>query len=62
MVAASFVKTGDQMSTAGTCGAGTHPEATGELGLAGGGQRRAFLVTHADPFYLAASNRVREGI
>jgi hypothetical protein len=62
MVAAGFVKTGNQMSAPGTRGTGTHSEAAGKLGLAGGGERRSFLVTHADPFDLAASNRIREGI
>jgi hypothetical protein len=39
-----------------------HREAAGELGLAGGGQRRAFLMTDADPFDMASSNRVGERI
>jgi hypothetical protein len=30
-----------------------------ELGLAGGGKRRALLVAHADPFDAAPADRVR---
>src|SRR5713226_2185058 len=33
-----------------------------ELGLAGGGERRAFLVADADPFDVAAANRIGERI
>jgi hypothetical protein len=62
MIAAGFVKTGNQMSAPRTGGACTHPEATGEFGLAGGGQRRSLFMADADPFDLAPSNRVREGI
>ena len=38
------------------------PEPAGELGLAGGGQRRALLVAHADPFDLAAAHRIGKRI
>ena len=50
------------MGAAGTGGAGADREAAGELGLTGGGQRRALLVADADPFDVAASNRVGERI
>lgn len=62
MVAAGLIKPGDQMRAPGTGGAGADREVTGELRLAGGGESRAFFVTHPDPFNLAASNRGREGI
>src|SRR5271166_2787792 len=41
---------------------GADPEPAGELGLAGGCKRCAFLVAHADPFDIAAANRVGERI
>jgi hypothetical protein len=50
------------MVAAGTGGAGTHRELAGELGLTGGSQRRSFLMTDADPFDSASSNRVGERI
>ncbi len=62
MVAARFIKAGDQMVAAGTRGAGAHAEPAGELGLAGGGQRSAFFMPDADPFDLAVPDRVRKRI
>jgi hypothetical protein len=41
------------MIAARTGGAGAYPEFPGELGLAGGGEGGAFLMTDADPFDLA---------
>ena len=60
--AAGFIEVGDEMVAAGTGGAGTHRELAGELGLAGGGQRRSFLMTDANPLDAASSNRVGEWI
>ena len=62
MVAARFIKSGDEMSATGTGRAGADGEPAGKLGLARGGERRAFLVTNADPFDLAAAHRVGERI
>src|SRR5260370_909531 len=62
MVAARFIEAGDEMRAAGTGRTGTYGEAAGELGLAGGGERRAFLVADADPRDVAAANRIGERI
>jgi hypothetical protein len=62
VVAARFVKPGDQMRTARTGGAGAYRERAGEVGLAGGGQCRAFFMPDANPFHLAFSNRIRQRI
>jgi hypothetical protein len=62
VVAARFIEAGDQMRAAGAGGAGADREPAGKLGLAGGGKRRAFLVADADPFDVAAANRVGERI
>jgi hypothetical protein len=43
-------------------GAGANSELTGEFGLAGGGERRAFFVTNADPFDPAFAHRIRQRI
>ena len=50
------------MRAAGTGGAGAHRELAGELGLAGGGQRRSFLMADADPFDAASPDRVGERV
>jgi hypothetical protein len=42
------------MIAAGAGGAGAHRKLSGELGLAGSGECRAFFVTDADPFDLAS--------
>ena len=47
---------------AGAGRAGADAEPAGQLGLAGGGERRALLVADADPFDAAAANRVGERI
>ena len=62
VVAAGLVEPGDQMRAAGPGGAGADAEPAGQLGLAGGGQRRAFFVAHADPFDLAAPHRIGQRI
>jgi len=62
MVAAGFIEAGNQMRAAGTRGAGTHREVAGKLGLAGGGQRRSFLMTDTNPFDIASTERVGERI
>ena len=54
--------TGDQMIAARSSGAGTHCERAGDLGLAGGGLRRAFLVADANPLDLAASDHIGKRI
>ena len=41
---------------------GRHRELPGELGLAGGGQRRALFMPDADPFDLALPHRIGERI
>jgi hypothetical protein len=46
------------MRVSGTGGAGTHRGLSGELGLAGGGQRRSFLMTDTNPFDIASTERV----
>jgi len=58
MVAAGFIEAGDQMRAAGAGGAGTHRELACELGLAGGGQSRSFLMTDTNPFDVASTERV----
>jgi hypothetical protein len=58
MVAAGFIEAGNQMCAAGPRGAVTHRELSGELGLAGGGQRRSFLMTDTNPFDIASTERV----
>jgi len=58
MVAAGFIEACNEMRAAGTGGAGTHRELAGELGLAGGGQSRSFLMTDTNPFDIASTERV----
>ena len=62
MVAARFIEAGDQMSAAGAGGAGAHREVAGELGLAGGSERRSFLMADANPFDAASADRVGERV
>src|SRR6202022_3569151 len=62
VVAARFIKPRHQVVAARAGGAGAYPKPAGELGLAGGGQCRAFLVTDADPFDLASPYRVGQRI
>src|ERR1700733_15662923 len=50
------------MRAAGTGGAPATAEPAGQLGLAGGGERRAFLVADTDPFDVAAPYRVGKRI
>ena len=50
------------MGAAGAGGSGADGEPSGELGLAGGGQRRPLLVADAHPFDEAAPIRVGEGV
>src|SRR5262249_16666003 len=57
-----FVEAGDEMVAAGTGRAGADPEPTGEFRLPGGRERRAFFMAHADPFDLAAPDRVAERV
>jgi len=45
-----------------TGGAGTHREPAREFCLAGCGERRAFLVTHTDPFDAASADCVRQWV
>jgi hypothetical protein len=47
---------------AGTGSAGANPEFPGELGLAGGGEGGAFLMTDADPFDLAFPDLIGQRI
>ncbi len=63
MIARGLVEPGDQMRAARAGRAGADAEPAGQLGLAGGGERRAFLVADADPFDLAAApNRIGQRI
>src|SRR5712672_4024678 len=62
VVAARFIEASDEMRAAGTGRTSTYGQAAGELGLAGGRERRAVFVTDADPFYVAAANRVSQRI
>ncbi len=62
VVASGFIEAGDQMGAARAGGAGTHRELAGKLGLAGGGERRAFLMADADPLDLAVPDRIGERI
>jgi hypothetical protein len=62
MVSARFIEASDQMSAARAGGAGAHAKLAGMFGLAGGGKRRAFLMTDADPLDLASPNRVSERV
>jgi hypothetical protein len=62
MVAARFIKPGDQVIAAGAGGAGANAEPAGKLGLASGGQRRAFFVADADTFDLAVANGIRKRV
>jgi hypothetical protein len=58
VVAARLIEAGP----AGTSCTGTYCEAAGELRLAGGGERGAFLVTNTDPCNVAAANGIGERI
>ena len=62
MVTARLIQTGHQMRTTGTGCAGAYGELTSKLGLAGGGERRAFLVPDPDPFNLASADRIGERV
>ena len=62
VIAARLIEAGDEMSAAGPGRAGADPEPAGKLGLAGGGERRSLLVADADPFDIAAADRVGERI
>jgi hypothetical protein len=62
MVAAGFIEASNQMRAAGTRGAGTHRELSGELGLAGGGQRRSFLMTDFDGARRRADSKSRRSV
>ena len=62
MIAARLVEAGDQVSAPRPRRAGADAEPAGQLGLAGGGERRAFLVANADPFNAAAADGVADGI
>jgi hypothetical protein len=62
MIAVGFIKTGDQVSAAGTGSAGAYRQAAGNFCLAGGSQRRTFLMADADPFNVASTDRVGEWI
>ena len=62
MIAAGFIKAGDEMSAARAGCARADREPAGQLGLAGSGQRGSLLVADADPFNVAAANRIRERI
>jgi hypothetical protein len=62
MIARRFVKPGNEVSASGTGGAGTYREPSGQLGLAGGCERGAFLMPNADPFDVASPHRVGERI
>jgi hypothetical protein len=62
VVAAGFVESRDQMIAARAGGAGANRKLPRKLGLAGGGQRRALLVSDADPLDLAPPHRIGERI
>ena len=50
------------MIAAGAGGAGANRELPGELGLAGGCQRRALFMPYANPFDLAPPHRIGKRI
>lgn len=50
------------MIAAGAGGAGANRELSGELGLAGGGECRAFFVADADPLDLASPHLIGQRI
>src|ERR1700733_9540822 len=62
MIAARLIEAGDEMRTAGPGSAAAHAETPGQLSLAGGGKRSAFLMANADPLNVAAANGVGERI
>src|SRR5262249_62265845 len=62
VVARRFIKTGDKVRAPGTGRACTDPEATSQLGLSSSGERCSLLMPNADPFYLAAANRVAQRV
>src|SRR6202050_1722312 len=62
MVAAGLIEAGDEMRTAGPGRAAAHADPSGQLGLASGGKRSAFLMANADPFNVAAADGVGERI
>jgi len=62
VVATGFIEAGDQMGATRSGGAGAYPELAGELGLAGGGKRRTFLVADADPSILLRRSASASGL
>src|SRR5262245_11967099 len=62
MVAGCFIKPGDEVRAAGAGRASAYPDATSQLGLPRSSERRSLFMPHADPFYLAAANRVSQWI
>jgi len=63
VILARFVEPGDEVVGARPGSAAAHAEAAGDFRLTGRGQRRAFLVPHADPLHLVLPpDRVSEGV
>jgi hypothetical protein len=62
MIAARFIKAGDEMRAAWAGRAGAYSQPACELSLAGSGEHRSFLVADADPFDAASANCVGERI
>jgi hypothetical protein len=62
VIAARLVEPCHQMRAAGAGGARADAEPSGQFGLPGRGQRRAFFVPDADPFDLASADRIRQRI
>src|SRR5215468_986042 len=62
MVAGCFIKAGDKMCAAGTGCARANTKAPSKLRLSRGGKRSSLLMSYADPFNLAAANRVAQRV
>jgi len=62
VIAAGLIEARDEMSAAGPRRAGADRKPAGKLGLAGSGERRSFLMADADPFNVAAADRIGERI
>jgi hypothetical protein len=62
MIAARFIKAGDEVRGARPCRAATHPEPAGQLCLSGSRKRPAFLVAYTNPLDAAAANAISQWI
>jgi hypothetical protein len=62
VIAAGLIEAGDEMGAAGSRRTGADRKPASKLGLAGGGERRSFLMADTNPFNIGAADRIGERI